>query len=129
MTLLIYGPDNFRSRQKLNEIVDHYKKANKKGLDLKYFDATSINFDDFQAEIQQNSIFNEKKLIVLKNVFAQKDFKDRFSEDYKNISENRNIILLFEEKEIPGGDKLLKLLERETQCEEFPFLEGERLHT
>ena len=127
MTLLIYGPDTFRSRQKLNEIVDHYKKANKKGLGLKYLDAAAINFDDFQTEIQQNSIFNEKKLIVLRNVFVQKDFRDRFYEDYKDISENRNIILLFEEKEIPGGDKLLKLLEKETQCEEFPFLEGERL--
>jgi len=127
MMLLIHGPDTFRSRQKLNEIVDHYKAANKKGLDLKYFDAATVNFDDFRAEIQQSSIFNEKKLIVLRNVFSQKDFRDRFFEDCKDISENRNIILLFEEKEIPGGDKLFKILEKKTKCEGFPFLEGERL--
>jgi len=127
MTLLIYGSDTFRSRQKLNEIVGHYKTANKSGLDLKYLDAATVNFDDFQAEIKQNSIFNEKKLIILRNVFSQKDFRESFSEGFRGISENKNIILLFEEKEIPSSDKLLKLLEKETRCEGFSPLEGEKL--
>lgn len=127
MIILIYGPDNFRSREKLKEIVAHYKEANKKGLDLKYFDAAINGFDEFYTEIKQTSIFNEKKLVILRNVFSQDGFEKRFLENYKDILLSKNIILLFEEGKILANDKLLKLSKKDAQCQEFLSLGGERL--
>ena len=55
MTIFIYGQDTYRSRLKLSEIVEHYKKIHKSGLNLKYFDIKFLKFDDFRkiANIDQ----------------------------------------------------------------------------
>jgi DNA polymerase-3 subunit delta len=65
--------------------------------------------------------------VVLRNVFSQENFKEKFLKKYKDISESKNIILLFEEEKILAGDKLLKILKKEAQCQEFPLLDGDKL--
>ena len=37
MIIFLYGPDSFRSKEKLNEIVLGYKKVHKSGLNFVYF--------------------------------------------------------------------------------------------
>ena len=75
MIIFLYGPDTYRSRQKLNEIIEHYKKVHKSGLNLKYFDLQKSSYQDFKDEIQQASMFKEKKLLVLKNIFSNPDLR------------------------------------------------------
>ncbi len=63
MIIFLYGQDTYRSHQKLNEIIEHYKKIHKSGINLKYFDGANLNSQDFQDEIRQTSMFDEKKII------------------------------------------------------------------
>ena len=37
MILFLYGPDTYRSRQKLNEIIEHYKKNPQKWAEFEVF--------------------------------------------------------------------------------------------
>ena len=127
MIIFLYGPDTHRSRQKLNEIIDHYKKIHKSGLNLKYFDGQNLNFEDFQDEIKQTPTFKEKKLLVLKNVFSNPDFKIKFLEQGKNFVKSDDIILVHEENEISESDNFSKFLKKEGKSQEFKLLEGERL--
>ncbi|MFH1714225.1 MAG: DNA polymerase III subunit delta [Candidatus Nealsonbacteria bacterium] len=127
MIILLYGPDTFRSRKKLNEIIEHYKKANKKGLDLKYIDLESLGFRDFKNEIQQISIFDEKKLLILTNAFSNQEFKESLVERYADFTDDKNIIVFFEEKKVPTNDRLLKFLSKKAKCQEFYFLNKESL--
>ena len=69
MIFFLYGQDVYRSRAKLREIIEHYKKARKSGLNLKVFDFKKADFQDFKDVIRSVSMFNEKKLIILKNAF------------------------------------------------------------
>ena len=46
MTILLYGLDTYRSRQKLNEIIENYKKVRKSGLNLRFFDGKELDFPD-----------------------------------------------------------------------------------
>ena len=127
MIIFLYGPDTYRSRQKLNEIIDHYKKIHKSGLNLKYFDGKELNPEDFRDEIQQISMFAEKKLIILKDVFLNREFKERFLKDSKNFINSKDVILFFEAGEVPKDDSLFKLLKKYGKSQEFKPLGGEQL--
>jgi len=127
MTILIYGPDTYRSRQKLNEIIENYKKVRKSGLNLRFFDGKELNFEDFRDEAMSLSMFAEKKLIILKDIFSNQGFKEKFLKDSKKFVNSQGIILFYEEIEVLESDKLLKLLKKSGDSQEFRSLEGASL--
>jgi len=127
MLIFLYGQDTYRSRQKLNEIINHYKKIHKSGLNLKYFDGRELSLEGFKDEIQQTSMFAEKKTIVLKSVFPNREFKESFLKDSKKFINSKDIILFFEGGEVLRNDSLFKLLKKYGKSQEFEPLEGEQL--
>ncbi len=127
MIILLYGPDTYSSRQKLQEIINSYKKIHKSGLSLIYFDAVNLKFEEFKDALQQTSMFDEKKMIVLSNSFSNKDFKEELLESLSFFLDTKDIILLYEENKILERDKLLKTLKKQAKVQEFQFLEGAKL--
>ena len=71
MIYFIYGEDSYRSKRKLEEIVLGYKEKHKSGLNLIYVDANDEDFSDFYSHLKINSMFAEKKLIIIKNVLKE----------------------------------------------------------
>ena len=124
MIIFLYGQDSFRSRQKLEEIVAHYKESGKSGLNLISLDAKDINFSDFYDNFKISSMFAEKKLIILKNVFANKNFQEDFIKEVKSIEELKDVVLVYESEEPDQRLKLFKALLKECKCQEFSFLAG-----
>jgi len=127
MIIFLYGQDTYRSRRKLNEIIEHYKKIHKSGLNLKYFDDKKLDFQDFENEIQSASMFDEKKLIILENATKNKSFKNEFLASSKKFANSDNIIIFYEGEEISRNDPLFKFLKKSGQSQEFQLLEGQRL--
>jgi len=127
MILFLYGPDTYRSRQKLNEIIEHYKKIHKSGLNLKFFEGEELNFEDFKDEFQQTSMFKEKKLVVLTNFFSNLVFKERFLKEGKNFVNSADIILFYEKNPIPEKDSLFHFLIKNAKSQEFKLLAGQKL--
>ncbi len=73
MFFLLFGEDSYRSRQKLNEIVQQYKEKNKRGLNLFFFDCNceaNFDFGDLEIAVKQTSMFVEKKLLVISNFLS-----------------------------------------------------------
>ena len=124
MIIFLYGQDSFRSRQKLEEIVAHYKESGKSGLNLISLDAKDITFSDFYDNFKISSMFAEKKLIILKNVFANKNFQEDFIKEVKSIEELKDVVLVYESEEPDQRLKLFKALLKECKCQEFSFLAG-----
>jgi len=127
MLIFLYGSDTYRSRQKLNEIVENYKKAHKKGLNLKYFEGKDLDFGEIQNEIQQTSIIAGNKMLILEDTFSNIDFKEKFLKNSKNFISSKDLILFYEEREISGTNSLLKLLKKSGKSQEFKLLEGQNL--
>ena len=133
MVIFLYGQDTYRSRRKLNEIVDHYKKIHKSGLNLKYLDLSEKGFEDFKDEFQSISMFAEKKLMVLEGTFTNHNFKENFLSPAKfrwgakKLINSRDTILFYETKETPRSDPLFKFLKKYAKFQEFELLEGENL--
>jgi len=127
MIIFLYGPDTYRSRQKLNEIIDHYKKIHKSGLNLKFFEEKELNFQDFKDEIQSVSMFDEKKLIILENIIKNKSFEENFLVGSKKILDSNDVILFYETREIPEGNPLCKFLKKSAKSQKLKLLEGQKL--
>lgn len=127
MIIFIYGQDTYRSRRKLNEIIEHHKKIHKSGLNLKYLNLNEKSFEDFKDEFQSISMFAEKKLIIFEEAFTNQNFKENFLKNSKKFVDSKDIVLFYETKETPRSDPLFKFLKKYTKSQEFEFLEGENL--
>jgi len=123
MIIFLYGKDTYRMREKMKEIVEHYKKIHKSGLNLKYFD----DFSNFEDNVKQISMFEEKKLIIINNLFSNSDFKERFSKKKKDFLKSEDIILIYQEKDFIKNDSLYKFLKKNIKSQEFELLTGQKL--
>ncbi len=125
MIIFLYGEDTYRMREKLKEIIERHKKIHKSGLNLKYFD----DFVNFKDGIRQTSMFKEKKLAVLTNIFTNPDFKEKFYQNKKEFLNLEDIILIYEEKDFNKNNSLFKFLKKNAKSQEFKFLGGQKLET
>jgi DNA polymerase-3 subunit delta len=127
MIIFLYGLDTYRSRQKLDEIIASYKKANESRLNLRYFEGKEADFDEIRNEIQQTSIISGKKLLILKNIFTDTSFKEKFVKNSRAFISSKDIIIFYEEKDVAKSDALFKLLKKSAKYQEFKSLDGQNL--
>lgn len=125
MIYFLFGQDSYRSRQKLNEIIGEYEKVHKSGLSLDFIDCeeNKINMDELKNKIRQASMFKEKKLIVITNLFSDANIKEGFQKLIKDFQESDDIIVIYENKDIKKGDPLYKMLGKIAKTQEFKILE------
>lgn len=127
MFIFLYGEDTFRSLQKLRAIVGEYKKIHKTGLNLIYFDCQNFEFTEFENAVQSVSMFQEKKLIILRNAFFNTDFKEKFLKWARQVEDVENIVLFYENQAMKKTDALFKFLKTKAKSQEFNFLTGRKL--
>ena len=70
MIIFLYGPDDYRRLQKKREILAEFKKKHS-DLGVCIFDMTSGATDDLEEFLRAQSIFENKKLAVIENLFPR----------------------------------------------------------
>ena len=114
-------------QQKLKEIETQYKKIHKSGLDLEKFDAFQIEFREFWDKLFQRSMFSQKKLFFLENLFSNPEFKKEFLKKIEQIAKSEDVVVVLEKQELPKKDKLFLSLKKQVKSQEFSPLTGQRL--
>lgn len=71
MLFFIYGSDTFRSLQKLRELLAAYTQQNALIITL---EGENFELPDFKNHLRTHSLFNEQKVIFIKNLIADKKF-------------------------------------------------------
>jgi DNA polymerase-3 subunit delta len=128
MLIFLYGEDSFRSKRKLQEIIEEYKKVHKNGLNLTIIDCQSADFEDFKREIETVSMFKEKKLIILKNAFSAVEFEKSLLDCKNNLLKDKeNIIVFFEDGKADSRKSFFKFLEKNSKSQEFKSLSALQL--
>src|SRR3989344_3386306 len=127
MIIFLYGQDSYRSCKKVDEIVAHYKSAGKSGLNLMYLDAREAEFLDFHNNFKISSMFAEKKLVILKNVFSNKKFQEDFLKEIKNLENLKDVIVVHQEEEVDQRLKLFKTLIKDCKSQDFALLDAKGL--
>ena len=126
MIILLYGEDTFRQQQKLKGIIKEYQTKHQTGLNLVYFKEEDLDFDKLKGKIETISMFDEKKLIILENIFNNKDFKKNFFEYAKKnkLKDNQDVIVVLPQE---GKLALTGLKSQLSLSEEFKPLTGTQL--
>ena len=122
MLILLYGEDDFRSRQKLNEITKEYQDKHKTGLNLVRFRENNFDFNKIRQNIESVSMFDEKKLIILENVLENKIFFEDFSKYVKKnkLKDSQDIIVVIYQK---GKLPSIVIKKQANMSEEFKLLQ------
>lgn len=104
MIIFLYGRDSYRIGQKLKEIVGGYKTKNPSGLNFVNFDLSHDKIENLFEALKSSSFIPEKKLIIAKNIFSNKNDSESVLEFLKNrnINSSDDLILIL----VHSGDTL-----------------------
>lgn len=133
MILFLFGQDTYRSRQRLKEIIEEYKRANPNWLDFNKIDAGNpdINiFDEFRRSIDTVSMFGNKKLIIIESIFSASEWHQNevlifFKK--RNLEQDKDIAIIFWVEEADSKSALFNFLKQKAKIQEFNYLQGFQL--
>lgn len=125
MIIFLYGKDTYRIKEKLGSIIKEYQKKNSSGLNIRFFEE-KMTFKDIEDEDKQISMFNEKRLFVIKNVFSSEKIKEDILKNYEKISSSESIFIFYQEGEVKKKEKLMELFAKE-KIQEFTPLTSKKL--
>jgi len=117
MIYFIHGPDTYRSKTKLNELIKKYSDE----FELQKIDGEHIKHDEFISKLNAVSLLANKRLIVIENLSTnklQKEIADSLKD--KKISDND--VLIFHEQKVNKVTSLYKFLNKNAECFAFEDL-------
>lgn len=130
MIYFLFGPDTFRSREKMKEIVEEYKKRHQSGLNFIKINFKEKEFGDFKQAINTVSMFDEKKLIVVEEIFQQSEYLQEELLDFlkkRSIDSDKDSIVIFWAEEVKADNKLFKFLKKKSKVQEFKQFQPSKL--
>lgn len=136
MLFFLYGPDTFRSRQKLKELKEKFlREVDSSGLNLVTLEGKSLTLAKFQEAVSVSSFLARKRMVVVENVIKEHKGKKIHREitDYLNDKKfpAETIVIFWEEAEAdkkpPKSNPLWEKLRHEKYAQEFRLLKGASL--
>ena len=137
MIFFLYGPDTYRARQKLKEIQEKYQKTYLHAVHVQYFDCAHTELQDVKNALESISMFEQKKLLIFQNVFANSALEEFLFERRKQLGESvHHIIVLFEaarlaarqaENKTKNSSKFFSWLKKNAKQQEFLLLSPAKL--
>lgn len=118
MLIFLFGEDTFRSRAKLLEILKRYEELKRGKQYVEVVDVLEENAQDVREALAATSLFQEKKLLVFKNVFASERIASTLYTERKKLADSPDTILFFEEGNVPESP-LRSFLEKTARTQEF----------
>ncbi len=105
MFYLLHGKDTYRSREKLNELIKHFKT---KVSDWGFFriDGENFNEAEFKELMKGKTLFEKKYVVVCDGVLKNKEAEIFMLSSLNNLAKTENMFLFLEEdvKEVVLGE-------------------------
>lgn len=131
MVFFLYGPNTFLSVKKLNEIIEKYRSKHKSGFNFIKIEPTEDGIERLQESAATISMFKEKKLIIIENLFsASKSLQEKFLNflnEKETFTKKEDSVIVFEKGEADKRTKTFKELEKKSfKKQEFLSLSPEK---
>ncbi len=124
MFYLLYGQDTYRSREKLKELVSHFKT---KVSDWGFFriEGENLNEEKFKELLKGKTLFEKKYVVVCEGVLENKQTADFISGNLDKLAKTDNMFLFLEEE---IDEKTLKEFKKQAyKVQEFKPFDGIKL--
>src|SRR3989344_8571538 len=97
MLIFLYGPDKYRLREGLGQIIVSYKKKHSSGVNIFDFDFSGreMTAEKLADTVKSVAFFNEVKLVIARDVFsagAAQQVEELIKE--QKLGELRDVVLL-----------------------------------
>lgn len=129
MIYALYGSDTYRSRKKLNEIIEAYRQKAGADIDFHRFDAHMHDVAGLKGIMETTSLFTSKKLVVVE--YALSDGMEpmlRFAKNWRDAKDQH--LMLHHEALDAGAKKHLKSWTPfVTKSQEFDEMKGAQWET
>jgi DNA polymerase-3 subunit delta len=129
MILFLYGEDSYRSRQKLKQIEDRFKKSDKSRINFVKIDGERSAWREIEKEIIAPPFLHDKKLIVIENFLKKRGQK--FEEAVEFLKKEKipsgTVLVFYEENPPDERTAIFKFLNKPKQAERFNLLDPVRL--
>lgn len=130
MIYLLWGPDTYRSRALLKNIVDEFKKKTGSATPAVFrFDAEENDLDVLLNEARSRSFFATKRLFVIERLFnAKKNAPEAVESFLEGWQKSKDDTFIFWDAAIPDSSLLFSLVKKRAEkTQEFFNLSGARL--
>ena len=124
MLYLLFGKDTYRSRQKLNELLDFFRSKTK-DFGIFRISGESFNAEEFESFLKSKNLFNERSIIVCVDIVENKSASNFILNNLERCADSENIFL-FLEKEV-GNDILALFKKSAEKIQKFDLLSGAKL--
>ena len=124
MFYLLHGQDTYRSREKLNELVSHFKT---KVSDLGFFRIEGENFSEaeFKELLRGKTLFEKKYVVVCEKVLENKEALNFILGSLDDLAKTDNMFLFWEEE---VDEKVLEEFKKQAyKIQEYKSLDGVKL--
>ncbi len=129
MIIFFYGQDSYRSKKSLHDLKNNYQKSlDPNGDNIIYLDGEKITDKDFSDNIKNDSLFSNKRLIIIKSLFKNKKLTifNKILETLKEIEKNNdNTLVFYEDEELlekKHNKELIGYLKKQKYSQEFKKL-------
>jgi len=124
MFYLLHGQDTYRSKEKLNELVSHFK-TKVSGLGFFRIEGESFNEAEFQELLKGKTLFEKKYVVVCERVLENKQTADFVLGNLDKLAKTDNMFLFWEED---IDEKTLEEFKKSAyKIQEFKPLDGVKL--
>lgn len=129
MILILYGSDTYRSRQKLKEIVEEYRKKAGMAFDLEKLDAAESDLASLKNIIQGGSLFSLKKLVIVEGAFSSESNFNYLLEVARGPGAAKDIFLILWDRNLSAENlgRLEQIQPLVDKIQEFKPLTGRNL--
>jgi len=126
MIIFIHGEDTYSSRKYLDRVIDKFKeKHDLNGENVLVFDSSDSQWDQIAEALTGGGLFSSKKLIIIKDVLAQKQLRESLNEFLGTHGLNSDVSLVIYESTNPDKrSSLFKKLKKEKYIQEFLALDS-----
>jgi len=129
MILFLYGDDSYRSRVKLKQIEDKFKKTDKSRVNFIRIDGEKNPWKNIEKEIIAPPFLHDKKLVVIENFLKKRGQK--FEEAVIFLKGGRiptgTVLIFWEDNKPDQRTAIFKFLSQPKQAEKFDFLDAIKL--
>jgi DNA polymerase-3 subunit delta len=130
MVLFLYGEDAYRSREKLKQIEEKFKKTDKSRVNLVKIDGERNQWKNIEKELLSPPFLHDKKLIIVENFLKKKGQK--IEEALSFLKEGKipdGTVVVFREDGVPDARlAIFKFLNKPKQAEKFDLLSPAKLN-
>lgn len=126
MIYILFGEDTYRSRHKLKEIIEEYRKKAGPDFNLEKLDAEESDLTSLKNIIQGGSLFSPKKLVIVEGAFSSTGNFSRLFEAACRAGKFKDTFLILWDRGLlaEGFKKLEEVRPLTDKVQEFKPLSG-----